>query len=230
MTDKPNTTSHKSPTAASVTDLHFFLGEANNRQGLHYNFPIILVTGGAESGTVPLHAKNKHYTATNGTSAPKSHSSATSSALHIPWPDRDISEGFFPGPVCWAGRCPLHPGADRRCGSSSHPGSGTPLVISPAGSSGCDRPPVPPGKDWQARWMPVCLRRYQCVAHKYDSFKSKKVKERVFTLKSNWISMYFPKRLELSFLNVLALPNACERQKRQVTKRRAAIKWENISI
>lgn len=166
-----NNTSHKSPTTATVTDLHFLLGEANNGQGLHYNFPIILVTDGAESGTVPLHTKNKNYTATNGTSTPKSHSSA----LHTPWPDRDISEGFFPGAVCWAGRCPLHPGADRRCGSSSHPGSGTPLVISRAGSSGCDRPLVPPGKGYRARWewMPTCLSRYQCGVHKYDSFQSK---------------------------------------------------------
>lgn len=37
--------------------------------------------------------------------------------------------------------------------------------------------------------------------------------DKIFTLKSNWMSMYFPKRLELSFLSVLALPNACtERQ------------------
>lgn len=44
------------------TDLHFFLSEANNRQGLHHNFPIILVTDGAESGTVTLNKKIKYDT------------------------------------------------------------------------------------------------------------------------------------------------------------------------
>lgn len=32
-----------------------------------------------------------------------------------------------------------------------------------------------------------------------------------FTCPSNWMSMYFPKRLELSFFSVLALPKACKR-------------------
>lgn len=36
------------------TDLHFFFSEANNRQSFHHNFPIILVTDGADSGTVSL--------------------------------------------------------------------------------------------------------------------------------------------------------------------------------
>lgn len=36
------------------TDLHFFFSEANNRQGIHHNFPIILVTDGADSRTVSL--------------------------------------------------------------------------------------------------------------------------------------------------------------------------------
>lgn len=34
------------------------------------------------------------------------------------------------------------------------------------------------------------------------------------TLKSNWISMYFPNLLELSFLLVFALPNACINKER----------------
>lgn len=68
-----------------VTDLHLFLGEANNRQGLHHNFPIILVTDGAESGTVPLNKKKiKHYTATDGIIALKTSHSSNVSTTHTP--------------------------------------------------------------------------------------------------------------------------------------------------
>lgn len=68
------------------------------------------------------------------------------SATHTPWPDIGISVGFSPDPVHWASYCLLHPRADRRCGSSSHRGSGAQPEISPAGSSGCDRPPALPGR------------------------------------------------------------------------------------
>lgn len=52
-----------------VTDLYFFLGEANDRQGLHHNFPIVLVTDGAESGTVALNKTIQYYITTDGTIA-----------------------------------------------------------------------------------------------------------------------------------------------------------------
>lgn len=63
-----NTTVKSLPTFREVivTDLHFFLGEANNRQGLHHNFPIILVTDRAKSRAVPLNKTNKCYNATDG--------------------------------------------------------------------------------------------------------------------------------------------------------------------
>lgn len=52
--------------AVIVTDLHFLLSEADHRQGLHHNFPIILVTDGAESGTVALNKIIKHHTTADG--------------------------------------------------------------------------------------------------------------------------------------------------------------------
>lgn len=141
----------KSLAASTVTDLHFLLAEANNGQSLHHDFPIILVTDGAESGTVTLSNKlitHKHYSTVDGIIAL---TAIHSPALPTPWPNTGISEGFFPGPELWAGHCLLHPGADRRCGSSSPPGFGVPHVISPTGSLGCDHPLVPPGRSCRKR-------------------------------------------------------------------------------
>lgn len=66
MSDKQNNSVVACTQAITFTDLHFFLCEANNRQGLHHSFPIILITDGAESGTVALNKTIKYYTTTDG--------------------------------------------------------------------------------------------------------------------------------------------------------------------
>jgi hypothetical protein len=48
-------------------------------------------------------------------------------------------------------------------------------------------------------------------SHLYEwSYLKIQLDVHVFTLKSNWMSMYLPNLLELLFLFVLALPKACK--------------------
>lgn len=71
-------------------------------------------------------------------------------------------------------------------------------------------------QDVTAHWCPLeevpqkTIKAFELIS--YITCDKVKKKLKVPTLKSNWISMYFPKRLELSFLRVLALPNACTKQ------------------